>query len=258
MKRILTIAHNTFRESVRDRVLYNVLAFVCLLIGGGLFFSQSSLGQEARVITDIGLSAMRLFGVAIAILIGVSLVSKEIERRTIAVLLSKPVERYEFIVGKYGGLCLTLLVNVFVMAAALTLALWYAQGGADAQQARIWAASYLIWLELCVLTAWALLFSSFSTPFLAALLTLLLFVLGNWHADLRALAEGAPAWATRVAARGLTYVVPNLPNFNFIAETARGLPLSGKLVLGVTGYAVLYGAALLAVTALIFQRRNFK
>lgn len=258
MKRILTIAQNTFRESVRDRVLYNLLVFVLLLIGGGLFFSQSSLGQEARVITDVGLSAMRLFGLAIAVIIGVSLVSKEIERRTIAVLLAKPVERYEFILGKYAGLCSTLFVNLAVMALAVTLALVFAQGGWNAQAARVWPAAYLLWLELCVLTAWALLFSAFSSPFLSALFTVLLFILGNWHGDLKLWAEAAPALATRVAGRVLSYVVPNLPNFNFIDVTARGQNIPGALVAGATLYAVLYVTALLAATALIFQRRNFK
>jgi Cu-processing system permease protein len=256
--KVLAIARNTFREAVRDRVLYNLVAFVLLLIVAALIFSQASLGEEAKIITDAGLSAVRLFGLAIAIFIGVGLVSKEIEKRTVAVLLSKPIHRYQFILGKYGGLCLTLLVNTAVMTAALTLALVYAQGGFAPQQLHLWAAAYLVWLELLVMTAWALLFSAFSTPALSALFTVLLFILGNWAGDLRLLAVTSPAWLTRVVARMLYTVAPNLPNFNFIAPVAHGQSVPLRLAVGATAYALLYIAALLAATVLVFQRRNFK
>jgi ABC-type transport system involved in multi-copper enzyme maturation permease subunit len=256
--KVLAIARNTFREAVRDRVLYNLVAFVLLLIVAALIFSQASLGQEAKIITDAGLSAVRLFGLAIAIFIGVGLVSKEIEKRTVAVLLSKPIHRYQFILGKYGGLCLTLLVNTAVMTAALTLALAYAQGGLGLQQLHLWAAAYLLWLELLVMTAWALLFSAFSTPALSALFTVLLFILGNWVGDLRLLAETSPAWVTRVLAGVLYTVAPNLLNFNFIAPTAHGQSIPLRLAAGATAYALVYITALLAATVLIFQRRNFK
>lgn len=256
--KVLAIARNTFREAVRDRVLYNLVAFVLLLIVAALIFSQASLGQEAKIITDAGLSAVRLFGLAIAIFIGVGLVSKEIEKRTVAVLLSKPIHRYQFILGKYGGLCLTLLVNTAVMTAALTLALVYAQGSFTPQQLHLWAAAYLLWLELLVMTAWALLFSAFSTPALSALFTVLLFILGNWAGDFRLLAETSPAWLTRLVARVLYTLAPNLPNFNFIAPTAHGQSVPLRLAAGATAYALVYIAALLAATVLIFQRRNFK
>lgn len=256
--KVVAIARNTFREAVRDRVLYNLVAFVFLLIVAALIFSQASLGQEAKIITDAGLSAVRLFGLAIAIFIGVGLVSKEIEKRTVAVLLSKPIHRYQFILGKYGGLCLTLLVNTAVMTAALTLALVSAQGGFAPQQLHLWAAAYLVWLELLVMTAWALLFSAFSTPALSALFTVLLFILGNWAGDLRLLSETSPAWLTRVVARMLYTLAPNLPNFNFIAPVAHGQSVPLRLAAGATAYALVYVAALLAATVLIFQRRNFK
>lgn len=256
--KVLAIARNTFREAVRDRVLYNLVAFVLLLIVAALIFSQASLGQEAKIITDAGLSAVRLFGLAIAIFIGVGLVSKEIEKRTVAVLLSKPIHRYQFILGKFGGLCLTLLVNTAVMTLALTLALVYAQGGLAPQQSHLWAAAYLLWLELLVMTAWALLFSAFSTPALSALFTVLLFILGNWAGDLRLLAETSPAWLTRVVTRALYTIAPNLPNFNFIAPVAHGQSVPLRLAAGATVYALVYITALLAATVLIFQRRNFK
>lgn len=256
--KVLAIALNTFREAVRDRVLYNLVAFVLLLIVAALVFSQASLGQETKIITDAGLSAVRLFGLAIAVFIGVGLVYKEIDKRTVAVLLSKPIQRYQFILGKYGGLCLTLLVNTAVMTGALALALLYAQGGFDPLLLRLWAAAYMLWLELLVMTAWALLFSAFSTPALSALFTVLLFILGNWAGDLRNVAETSPAWLTRIVARVLYTLAPNLANFNFIAPVAHGQSVPLRLAAGVTAYALIYIGVLLATTVLIFQRRDFK
>jgi ABC-type transport system involved in multi-copper enzyme maturation permease subunit len=256
--KVLAIVLNTFREAVRDRVLYNLVAFVLLLIAATVVFSQASLGQEAKIIIDAGLSAVRLFGLAIAVFIGVGLVYKEIERRTVAVLLSKPLQRYQFILGKYGGLMLTLLLNTAVMTGALALALFYVQGGFDVLQWRIWPAAYLLWLELLVMTALALLFSSFSTPALSALFTVLLFVIGNWAAEWRLFAESASSLLARLVCRLLYYLLPNLPNFNYIAPTAHGQAISWPLMLGATIYAALYCAAVLALTTLIFQRRNFR
>src|SRR5919107_5641892 len=126
-RRVLTIARNTFREAVRDRVLYNLVVFALLLTGAAVFLGELSAAQEAKIIVDMGLSATLVFGVFIAIFVGVGLVYKEIERRTIYAVFSKPVGRGEFLVGKYLGLCLTLLVNVLVMGAGVTLALLYVQ-----------------------------------------------------------------------------------------------------------------------------------
>src|SRR6187397_3542284 len=165
--RITAIAGNAFREAVRDRVLYNLVLFVLLLTGASIFIGELSGGQERKVIVDLGLSAMLLFGVFIAIFVGVGLVYKEIERRTIYAVFSKPVGRGEFLVGKYLGLCLTLLVNVLVMGAGVSLALLYVKRGWDPLITSIWPAILLIYLELAILTAVALLFSSFSSPALS-------------------------------------------------------------------------------------------
>src|ERR671918_2437866 len=129
--RIIAIARNAFREAVRDRVLYNLILFALLLIGSAIFLGELSAGQEAKIIVDLGLSAMLLFGVFIAIFVGVGLVYKEIERRTLYAIFSKPVGRGEFLLGKYLGLCLTLAVNVVVMGAGVSLALLYVRGGYD-------------------------------------------------------------------------------------------------------------------------------
>src|SRR6266540_7064250 len=136
--RISAIASNAFREAVRDRVLYNLVLFVLLLTGAAIFIGELSGGQERKIIVDLGLSAMLLFGVFIAIFVGVGLVYKEIERRTVYAIFSKPVGRSEFLIGKYLGLCLTLLVNVAVMGAGVSLALIYVSHGWDQLVLTIW------------------------------------------------------------------------------------------------------------------------
>src|SRR5215204_2959568 len=144
--RIAAIARNAFREAVRDRVLYNLVLFVLLLTGASIFIGELSGGQERKVIVDLGLSAMLLFGVFISIFVGVGLVYKEIERRTIYAIFSKPVGRGEFLVGKYLGLCLTLLVNVVVMGLGVSLALVYVSKGWDPLIFTIWPAVLMIYI----------------------------------------------------------------------------------------------------------------
>ena len=177
--KVVTIALNTFRESVRDRILYNLILFVLLLVGASIFLGEISMSQEAKIIVTMGLSVMRLFGVLIAIFIGIGLVYKEIDKRTIYSLLAKPIHRYEFILGKYFGLCLTLLVNSAVMAGGISLALIYLKRGLDQIQLKILPTAYLIFLELMVVTALSLLFSSFSSPALSALMTF--FSVCDWN-----------------------------------------------------------------------------
>src|SRR5213593_3021743 len=147
-RRIVAIARNAFREAVRDRVLYNLVVFVLLLIAGAIFLGELSAGQEAKIIVDLGLSAMLLFGAFIAIFVGVGLVWKEIERRTLYAIFAKPVGRGEFLLGKYLGLCLTLAVNVVVMGAGVTLVLLYVVRGTTPLPAALWPTIALIYLEL--------------------------------------------------------------------------------------------------------------
>lgn len=256
--KIIAIALNTFRESVRDRVLYNLVLFVALIVVAAVVMGRIAVGQEAKIIIDVGLSAISIFGLLIAIFIGIGLVSKEIERRTIVVILSKPVRRSQFILGKYFGLCLTLLVNTTAMALTVSLALMFVKGGFDSSQLNLWPAAYLIFLELAVMTAVALLFSCFSSPALSALFTLLVFLIGRWSPDLKLFAETANSAATRAICRALYHLLPNLANFNFINEAAYGQSVPVRLLVGNSVYAGFYVAALLALAVLIFERRNFK
>jgi len=239
-------------------VLYNLVLFVLLLTAASIFIGELSAGQERRVIVDLGLSAMLLFGMFIAIFVGVGLVYKEIERRTIYAVFSKPVGRGEFLVGKYLGLCLTLLVNVLVMAVGVSLALLYVSRGWDSLIPAIWPAVLLIYMELMLLTAVALLFSSFSSPALSALLTFLVFIIGHFSADLKILATSLGSTSARWLFTGLYYLLPNLANYSFITPAAHGHTPAPGFVFASALYALVYITVILAAATLIFSRRNFK
>src|SRR5712675_3668897 len=257
-RRVFAIARNAFREAVRDRVLYNLVVFVLLLIAGAIFLGEISAGQEAKIIVDLGLSAILLFGVFIAIFVGVGLVYKEIERRTLYAILSKPIGRGEFLLGKYLGLCLTLLVNVAIMGVGLSLALIYVRRGWDPLVVRIWPAILLIYFELMIITGVALLFSTFSSPALSALLTFFVFVIGHFSADLKTLATSMGSAPSRWIFAGLYYLLPNFANYNAITAAAHGQAVDGRAIAAGTVYGLVYVAALLAATTLIFSRRNLK
>jgi ABC-type transport system involved in multi-copper enzyme maturation permease subunit len=257
-RRVAAIARNAFREAVRDRVLYNLVVFVLLLIAGAIFLGELSAGQEAKIIVDLGLSAILLFGVFISIFVGVGLVYKEIERRTLYAILSKPIGRGEFLFGKYLGLCLTLLVNVAIMGVGLSLALLYVKRGWDPLVLRIWPAILLIYVELMILTGVAMLFSAFSSPALSALLTFFVFVIGHFSADLKMLANSMSSAPTRWFFAGLYYLLPNLANYNAITIAAHGLMPDARALLAAVGYGLVYIGVLLAATTLIFSRRNLK
>jgi ABC-type transport system involved in multi-copper enzyme maturation permease subunit len=258
LSRIFTIARNAFREAVRDRVLYNLVLFVLVLTAGAIFLGELSAAQESKIIVDMGLSAMLIFGAFIAIFVGVGLVYKEIERRTIYAIFSKPVSRGEFLVGKYLGLCLTLLVNVVVMGTGVSLALLYVKGGWEPLILSVWPAVLLIYLELMILTAVALLFSSFSSPALSALLTFFIFIIGHFSADLKTFAASMGTQSARYFFGALFYLLPNLANYSYITPAAHGQSPTLATLLPVFLYAVVYITLLLAAATLIFNKRNFK
>ena len=256
--RIATITANTFREAVRDRVLYNLVLFVLIIIGAAIFIGELSGGQERKVIVDLGLSAMLIFGVFIAIFVGVGLVYKEIERRTVYAIFSKPVGRGEFLIGKYLGLCLTLLVNVAIMGAGVSLALIYISRGWDPLALSIWPAILLIYVELMILTGVALLFSSFSSPALSALLTFFVFIIGHFSKDLQSLSSSMPSRAARYLFAGLYYLLPNLGNLTFITPAAHGQRPQPPEVAVAVLYSLIYIVVILTAATVIFRRRNFK
>jgi ABC-type transport system involved in multi-copper enzyme maturation permease subunit len=255
--RIVHIATNTFREAVRDRVLYNLIAFALLLSGASILVGQISIDIERLVVINLGLTAVSLFGIVIAIFIGIGLVSKEIEKRTLYTVLSRPVRRWEFIVGKYFGLAGTLVVNTFFMAIGVFAALLYVSHKFVASDASVFVALYFIILEFLVICALSLLFSSYSSPLLSAVFTFCLFVIGSFAEDLRGFA-GMAQGITHWLALGTSYLVPNLSAFNVVTSVAHGQPVPPQLILQNTLYAIFYSAMALSGAVLIFERRNLK
>lgn len=255
--RIRYIAANTFREAVRDRVLYNLIAFALLLTGAAILVGQISIDIERLVVINLGLTAVSLFGIVIAIFIGIGLVSKEIEKKTLYTVLSRPVRRWEFIVGKFCGLAGTLVVNTFFMAIGVFAALLYVSHHFHKADAWVLVALYFIILQFLIITALALLFSSFSTPLMSAVFAFALFVIGSFAEDLRGLAAMAKG-ITRWLETGAAYLVPNLSALNVITAVAHGERVPGQLILYNTVYALCYTAMALCGAVLIFERRNLK
>ena len=268
MRAIGWIALNVFRESVRDKVLYNLVLFAVLLIGSSYFIGQLTAGQDVKIIKDLGLAATSIFGLFIAVFIGIGLVSKEVEKRSVYSLLAKPIERYQLLLGKYLGLVLTLAVNLSVMAGALyaVLAAMIWVGGSEIARALerpavdpfLLEALALTFVELAVVTALALFFSTFSTPILAAAFTFGLFIAGRFSADLRDFKQVVDAPLAGFLAQALYWVLPNLAPYDIRAQVVHGQPVTAGYLALVTGYGVLYVAALLLAAVFIFSRRDFK
>lgn len=255
--RIASIAFNTFREAVRDRVLYNLIAFAVLLSAAAIFIGQISIEIERLVVINLGLAAVSLFGVLIAIFVGIGLVSKEIEKRTLYTVLSRPVRRWEFIIGKFFGLAGTLVVNTFFMAIGVFGALLYVVHRFSGADFSIFIALYFIILQFLIICALALLFSSFSSPVLSAVFAFCLFVIGSFANDLRGFATLTHG-VTRWIATGAAYLVPNFSALNVVSAVAHQQPIGWQLILQNTFYALFYTAMALSGAVLIFDRRNLK
>ena len=249
------IARNTFREATRDRVMVGVIVAGLVLLAATQIMSPLALGEGVRLTVDVGLSGISLLGVLVVVMVGTSLVSKEIERRTIFNLLSRPIARAEYLLGKWIGLTGAL----WVVAGGLSVALWLllALRGHGAQGPSILEAAYLAGLELTVISACAVLFSSLSTPVLSALYTLGLFAVGQWSYDLREFAAHLPAPLGTLLATTAN-LVPNLPLFNMRTLAASGQTTTLPHLAIATAYAVLYGGCVLGLAAAAFESRDFK
>ena len=268
MRAIRYIAANVFRESVRDRVPYNLVVFAILLIASSYLLGQLTAGQDIKIIKDLGLGAMSVFGLFISIFIGIGLVSKEVERRSVYALLAKPISRPQFIAGKYAGLVLTLAVNVGVMALALYAVLAYMTYLATPDSRGLWEtpgtdpallkAMLLIFVELMLVTAIALFFSTFSSPILSAALTFGVYVAGHFNADLRNYGQVVDSPVAAGVARVLYHVIPDLSAFDVKTQVVHGLAVPAGYIATTIGYGAAYIAALLLIATFVFSRRDFK
>jgi len=248
------VAANTFRETVRERVLYNLVFFAILMTLSGLLLGQLSIRQDEKVLKDIGLAAMDLFGTLIAIFIGVGLVSKEIERRSMYPLLAKPLSRGEFFLGKFAGLVFTLLVNLTVMTVGLYVTLLATGWGVDPL---LLGAIYPIFLGLVVVVGFAMLFSTLTSSTLAAVLTVGVVIAGRFSDVVRNMREvlpGLPTWLVDV----LYTVIPDFRNLDFKTRVTYGEAVPADVLALVTLYALAYVAVVLALGLASFRSRDFQ
>ena len=254
MKALVAIARNTFREAIRDRVLYLFLGFGVLLLASSKLFGMLTVGDELKVIKDLGLAGVQLFGMLIAVMLSVLLISREIDDRTVYNILAKPVARWQFLLGKYLGLVATVALNVALMG-LLLLAVVALFGGGFAPRLLIPVA--MTFLELVLLAAFAALFAVVTKPMLGSVMTLAVFVIGHVTHDLWLLVQTVPSEVTRVMVAVVYYTLPNLERFNFRTEAVHGLPIPPAALGWALLYGVAYTALVLVLACLRLARRDF-
>ena len=252
---IWAIATNTIREAVRNKVLYILLFFALVMIGTSFLLATLSYVERERILQDVGLASIRLFGAAIAIFIGVGLVHREVDRRTIYTILSKPVSRADFVIGKYLGLVATLWMQLLVMSAGFVAVSMLAGAPLDRGHA---VALGLTGIELAVLVAIATLFSSFATPFLAACYSVGLYMVGHVTRDLRAIGAVVDSEGVKSLTVWLHRLLPDLESFNWTVEAVHGLPIPGHEVIWSVVMGFGWCTAFLTIAALVFERRDFR
>lgn len=253
-RRLWAVAYNTYLESVRQRLFLGLLFFAFLLLTTSLILKDISVRQDLKILQDIGLAATEFFGTLIAIFLGADLIGRDIERRTLHLLVVKPLTRAEFVVGRYLGLCLTILTSVLLMASGLALALLTARGSFTPALA---LATFAIFLQLCLTGAIATFLSTTASRALALLGATVLCVLGRLTDVLKnasLILEGFPDWL----GKGLYLTLPNLLNFDLKTRAIYGDPIPASLLLDLMAYGGAYTVALLAIATLAFQRRDLK
>ncbi len=249
------ICLNTFRETVRDKVFILLVVFALIMIVASRIFGFLSVGQEIKIVKDLGLGSISVFSLLVAIFVGTTLVHKEIDKRTVYTIISKPIHRYQFIIGKYAGLNLTILVNMVVMSVFFYLSVRLMRGTWSLD---LGLAILLIYVEVMVVTGLALLFSTFASPTLSAVFTFLSYVAGHLSNDLKFFGEQSENIFVNITTVGLYYVLPNLSKFNVKNEAVHGFAIPAGFYICSIVYGLLYCAMLVIVSSFIFERKNLK
>ncbi len=252
--KVLSIARNTFREAVRHKVFYLLLFFGVFFVFSSRFVSMLSVGDQEKVLMDVGLASIHFFSVLVAIFTGINLVYKEIEKKTIYNILSKPITRTQFVLGKFAGLALTLLAALAGMAVLFFLFLFITTGS-FAPRCLIFFA--LLYIELLIITSLSLVFSSFSTPILSSIFTVVLYLVGQVLWTFQEFKTRLHEPFSRYVATALYYLLPNLDKFNVKNEIVMQMPLAPDRLLAAAAYGIVYVAALLTLAVVIFRRREF-
>ncbi len=249
------MAFNTFRETIRDRVLLNILFFSLAMVLLSIILSRWSMGQERKILIDFGLLILSVFGLLVAIFIGIGLVYREIERRTIFTILAKPIRRGQFIVGKFLGMAATILILIVLMGAVLygVLAL---EG--DTPPGSLLLAFILIYFEMLIMVSVSLVFSCATTPMISAVMAIFLYIIGHLSSDIHLLGPGGQSPVLSVALEVLYYILPNLERFNISAAVVHGLPIEAGSILLSMAYGITYVVFLLFLATRLLERREFQ
>ncbi|MBM3327457.1 MAG: hypothetical protein FJY65_10890 [Calditrichaeota bacterium] len=251
--RILAVAQTTFRETVRNKVLLHILGFAGVMLALSWIISRWSVGEPEKIVADIGLSATTLAGVAIALFSGIALVWGEVEQRTILPILAKPLPRREYLIGKFLGFSAAVQVVYLAMCTVLILLLAIVESGITHQ---LFAAIYLSMWEVEIVVALALLFSTFNTPTVSALYTVILFVVGRLSSDVRIFVDRYPETAAKPLLEAVYAIIPHLSYFNIRRAAVHTLPLDWDRLLYSTFYGALYCVILMTIAILVFRRRD--
>ena len=255
--RTLVVASNVFREVIRDRVLYIIGFFALILIAAAVLIPEIAAGNEDKIIIDIGLAAMNLFGLVVTIFVGTALINKEIEKRTVYVLIAKPVSRAEFVVGKHVGLSAVLAVLLGAMTAIFLAVLSVKQISYPINS--IFLTVLFQFLELSLIAGVAILFGVFTSSLIAMMLTLAVYLMGNFSRDIVTLGNLAENPGIRQVTQNLYLVLPDLSRFNLKNEAIYGMTLLPQPLdlLGSAVYGLVWIGLVLAIAVLIFSRREF-
>ncbi|MBW1807144.1 MAG: ABC transporter permease subunit [Deltaproteobacteria bacterium] len=253
MRAVFSVASTTFRESIRNRTILGIVLLAIGFIASALLLAKVALDQRTRVIMDWGLFCVSTFGVMLAILMGVSLVRKEVRRKTLYVVLTRPIQRWHYVVGKYLGLSLTLLVEVGLLSLALIIMLLI-EG--ISPNVLLFKALYLSLIEILMVAALAIFFAAFSSPYLSGFFTFGLFVVGRSLPILLKMVDKITAPAPHVITKGLFFALPNLADYNLASRAVYGLDISWNEVGLLTAYGAGYLVLTLILAAWIFSKRD--
>ncbi len=252
--KIKVIALNTFKEAIRDRILYLLFFFAAVALVFSRLLAVLTVGDRVKIIKDVGLASISLFGVLMAIMVGTGLVYKEIDKKTIYTLLSKPIQRWQFLLGKFFGLVLTLFIMILAMSLIFLVIVLLHTGRVEGLML---LAILFIFIELVLITAVAILFSCFSTPILSSIFALSFYLIGHLSWGLETLILKTQPGAARTFLRGLSAVLPDLENFNFKTEIVHGLTIDPRFYFFSAAYGLVYTLFILTLAVMIFRKRDF-
>jgi ABC-type transport system involved in multi-copper enzyme maturation permease subunit len=254
MSPIVWIGLNTVREHLRDKLFYNLFFFAMLLIASAIVLSRLTIGDYHRVLIDVGLASINIISLMIAVFLGIGLLSREVERKTLYLVLSKPIPRSYLVLGKYVGLLLTLFLNIVILTSWFLCVLWMTGVPVTLGLFQAVLATYL---ECALVTAMAMVFSAFTGATLSTMFTISLFVIGHNMTTLRALTEKSEE-AVKAIITAMIYVLPDLEHFNLRSSVVHDMTVPAMNILILAGYAWIYAALLLGLTTVLFKQKDIQ